>query len=82
MELVFKARSIAASICLVTLSGMVYADDTVVNLELPTDASFYTKNIQATTSQTFNPPAYLLAANDSDAVLGQTNVTPHPATEF
>jgi hypothetical protein len=82
MELILKVRNIAASICLVTLSGMVYADDTVVNLELPTAASFYTRSIQTLNSQSFNTPTYLLAANDGDDVLGQANVTPHPATEF
>jgi hypothetical protein len=82
MELILKVRYIAASICLVTLSGMVYADDTEMNLELPTAANFYTRNIQTSNPQSFNTPAYLLAANDDDAVLGQVNVTPHPATEF
>jgi peptidoglycan/LPS O-acetylase OafA/YrhL len=81
MELSLTARNIAVSICLTTLSGMVYADDTVVNLDLPTAASFYTRNIPTLNAQSYTP-AYLLAATDGDAVLGQANVTPHPAEEF
>jgi peptidoglycan/LPS O-acetylase OafA/YrhL len=78
MELNFKVRNVAAGICLATLSGMVYADDTVANLALPTAASFYTNNFQLLKSQ-----SYLLAANDTDAVQGQAGVTPiTPAAEF
>jgi hypothetical protein len=75
MELSFKVRNIVASICLATLSGMVYADDTAVNLALPTAASFYTRNL--------NSQSYLLAANEGDAVQGQAGVTPvTPAAKF
>ena len=83
MKLNFKVRNIAAGICLATLPGMVYADDTVVNLALPTAASFYTNNFQSLKSRSFNFPAYLLAANEADAVQGQAGVTPvTPAAEF
>jgi hypothetical protein len=78
-----KFRNIAASICLATLSGMVYADDTVANLALPTAASFYTRNLLSFNSRSFNSPAYLLAANEADAVQGQAGVSPvTPAAEF
>ncbi|MGA7749804.1 MAG: hypothetical protein WCA63_06615 [Gallionella sp.] len=80
----------AVSICLAALSGMVHADDTAVNLELPTAASFYTNNFQSLKSQSFNSQsfdsrsinsgAYLLAANEADAVQGQAEAT--PAAEF
>src|SRR5450759_4589101 len=83
MKLNFQVRNIAASISLAALSGMVYADDTVVNLALPTAASFYTNNFQSLKSRSFNSPAYLLAANEGDVVQGQASVTPiTPAAEF
>lgn len=98
-----KFRNIFASICLTALSGMVYADDTAENLELPTAASFYTNNFQSLksrslksrsfnsqsfNSQSFNSSAYLLAANEADAVQGQADATSAitapvtPASEF
>lgn len=88
MEWSFKVVNIATGICLATLSGMVYADDTAVNPALPTAASFYTNNFQSLKSQSFNSQsfdstAYLLATNEDDALLGQegpTTVT--PAREF
>ena len=40
-------QAVAAGIFLATISGMVYADDTAVNPELPTAASFYTDNFQS-----------------------------------
>ena len=88
MKYMVKFRNIAAGICLATLSGMVYADDTVVNLALPTAASFYTRNLLSSNlrsfnSQSFNSSAYLLAANEADALQGQAGVTPvTPAAEF
>lgn len=83
MELNFKVRNIAAGICLATLSGMVYAGDAVANLALPTAASFYTNNFQSLKSRSFNSPAYLLAANEADAIQGPAVVTPvTPAAEF
>jgi peptidoglycan/LPS O-acetylase OafA/YrhL len=89
MECRFKFRSIAASVCLATLSGMLYADDTAVNLALPTAASFYTNNFPsdfpsnfpALKSAVLNSPGYLLAANEADA--GQAGgAFATPATEF
>ena len=93
MELILKAGNIAAGICLVSVSGMVYADDAVMNPELPNAASFYARNIQTFNPPSFNPTsfnppvfntqAYLLASNDNgDALQGQANVTPKPAAEF
>ncbi len=79
----FKVRNIFVCICLMALSGMAYADDTVVNLALPTAASFYTNNFQLLKSQ-----SYLLAANEADAVQGQAGATSAitapvtPAAEF
>src|SRR5450756_1201572 len=77
-----KFRNIAAGICLATLSGMVYADDTVMNLALPTAASFYTRNLLSSNlrsfnSQSFNSSAYLLAANEADAVQGMSGRKAH-----
>ena len=70
-----KFRNVAAGICLVALSGMVYADDRVAIPELPTDASFYTQNM--------NPHTLLLVANEADAVQGQAGVSPViPAAKF
>lgn len=91
MELSFKAKCIVASFCLGTLSGVAYADDT--NLELPTAASFYTDNFQALKSRSFdsksfNSTAYLLAANEGDAVREAADATSAitapvtPAAEF
>src|ERR1019366_2727649 len=75
MKCRFKFRNIVASICLAALSGMAYADDTAVNLALPTAASFYTRNL--------NFQSCLLAANEAEAVRGQAGVTPvTPAAEF
>ena len=88
MKFRFKVRNIAASICLATLSGMVYADDSVVNLALPTAASFYTRNLLSLNSRSFdsqssNSSAYLLAANEADTVRDQAGITPAtPAVEF
>jgi peptidoglycan/LPS O-acetylase OafA/YrhL len=89
MKCRFKFRNIVASICLATLSGMVYADNTAVNLALPTAASFYTHNFPSDLpsdlwtlkSGAVNSPTYLLAANEAESEqAGVTSVT--PATEF
>jgi hypothetical protein len=83
MKCMVKFRNIVASIWLATLSGIVYADDTAANLALPTAASFYTRNLLSLNSRSFNSPAYLLAANEGDAIQGQAGVTPiPPAAEF
>ncbi len=88
MECSKKCGKFIAGICLAALSGMAHADDVATNLELPTAASFYTDNFQSLKSQTVNPRsfdtrsfnsgAYLLAANDGDAVQGQADTTPAP----
>ena len=85
MKCRFKFRNITANICLATLSGMGYADNTVVNLALPTAASFYTHNFSsdlwALKPGVVNSPTYLLAANEAESEqAGVTSVT--PATEF
>ena len=83
MGLNFNVVNITAGIFMVALSGMVHADNTATNLELPTAASFYTHNLQSSKSGSFNPPAYLLAANEGDAVKEQAGVTPvTPAAKF
>jgi hypothetical protein len=69
-----------AGIFMAALSGMVHADDTATNPELPTAASFYTHNFQSLKSGLFNTPAYLLAANEGDAVKEQVDTV--PAAEF
>jgi hypothetical protein len=89
MKCRFKFRNIVASICLATLSGVVYADDTAMNLALPTTASFYTHNLPSDLPSDLwtlkpgvvNSPTYLLAANEAESEqAGVTSVT--PATEF
>jgi hypothetical protein len=89
---------IAASICMGALSGMVYAADTAGDIELPTAASFYTRNFQSLepqafksqtfNSRSFNSAAYLLAANEADIVQGRAGAASAftapltPAAEF
>lgn len=98
MKFGFKFRDFVAIICLAILSGMAYADETAVNLALPTAASFYTRNLpslnsqpfyshtfnsQSFNAQSFNSAAYLLAENEADVVHEQAEVTPViPAPEF
>lgn len=67
---------IAAGIFIAASSGMVHADDTAMHPELPTAASFYTHDFQPLKSAAFNPPPYLLAANEGDALKEQAEVTP------
>jgi hypothetical protein len=76
MKCKVKFGNIAVGICLAALPGIVYADDTVANLGLPTAASFYTHNSQPLKSLPFNSSTYLWAANEADAIQGQTDVTP------
>lgn len=81
MKCSVKFGMIAASICMGALSGMVHAADTAGDIELPTDASFYTRNFQSLepqafksqtfNSRSFNSTAYLLAENEADIVQGQ-----------
>jgi hypothetical protein len=82
----FKFKHAVAGLFLATLSGLVHADDTAANLELPTAASFYTNNFQSIKDQSFdsrpaNPKGYLVAANDGAPVsggAGETSATPSP----
>lgn len=65
--------NIAASACLVVLSGMVYADDTVQDIAIPSIASTYTNGSKS----------YMLALNDADAAQKQASAAPViQATEF
>ena len=78
-----KFGNVVAGICLAVFSGMVHADNTVGNNELPTAASFYTDNYQLLKSQSVNSAPFLLAANERNAVQGQAGVMPAtPAAEF
>lgn len=82
-----KVDKLIVAICLATLSGVVYANDAAGNLELPTAASFYTRNFQSLESQAFklqsyNPMAYLLSANATDEPGVHTGIAPTPAAEF
>lgn len=87
-ETKINLRNIVVGICLAILSGMVYAADTGMNLELPTASSFYTRNYQSLNSrsfdsQSFDSTAYLLAANEGDVVRELSVVTPVvPESEF
>lgn len=71
MGLKINVVKIAAVIFMAALSGVVHADDTAMNLELPTAASFYANNFQSIKSQ-----SYLLAANEGDTVKEQLDVVP------
>ena len=83
MKCRFKFRNITASICLATLSGMGHADDTAMNLALPTAASFYTNNFQSSKSGAINSFASLAAKDEDNAMLGQDSIAAAtPATEF
>lgn len=68
-----KYRKAAIGICLMAISGMVYADEMAAYL--PTPASFYARDILSS-----NPRHYLLAANERDAGQGSTSVVAVPAT--
>ena len=81
MKCRIEFRNTIAGIFLATLSGMVYADDSV-NLDLPTAVSFYIHNSQSLKSPPFNSAAYLLAANETDGVQGEADIPSIPATEF
>ena len=78
-----KFGNVVAGICLAVFSGMVYADNTFGNNELPTAASFYTDNYQLLKSPSAKSAPFLLAANEGNAVQGQAGVMPAtPAAEF
>lgn len=87
----FRFKHAVAGLFLANMSGLVYADDTAANLELPTAASFYTNNFQSIKKESFdsqpaNSRGYLIAANDAAAVpggAGEISVTPAtPSPEF
>lgn len=88
MDYSARFASAVASISLAIFSGMVYADSSAGNVDLPTSASFYTGNFQSFDSQSFNSQSgyktgYLLAANDSSAVGIQPEIaTAEPAQKF
>jgi len=71
---------IAAGIFMAAVSGMVHADDTAMHPELPIAASFYTHDPQSLKSGALNPSAFLLAANEGDALKEQAATA--PVTEF
>jgi len=78
-----KVVNIAAGICLAAISEMVHADDTAMNIELPTAASIYTDNSRLLKSQSFNSAGYLLAANEGNPMQGLAGETAAvPAAEF
>jgi hypothetical protein len=68
--------TIAAGIFIAAVSGMVRADDTAMNPELPTAASSYAHDLQSSKSGAINSPAFLLAANEGDVLQGQAGVAP------
>lgn len=78
-----KYGNVVAGICLAVSSGMVYAQDTAANLELPTYASIYTRNTASLNSASFDSSPYLLAANEGNAMQPQPNLVPTtPAEEY
>jgi hypothetical protein len=82
-----KVVNIAAGICLAAISEMVHADDTAMNIELPTAASFYTHDPGLLKSRSFDPQSfdsgYLLAANEGNPMQGPAGETAAvPAAEF
>jgi hypothetical protein len=83
MECRVKFGKVVAGVCLAVFSGMVYAQDTAANPELPTDASIYIRNTASLNPASFNSSPYLLAANEGNAVQGQPDLAPAtPAAEF
>jgi hypothetical protein len=76
MGLSFDVAKIAAGFFLAGLSGIVHADEAAVDLEFPTDASFYTHDYRSLKSGTLNPPSYLLASNMDDAAGKQIEMIP------
>jgi hypothetical protein len=76
-----KFGKVVAGICLAASSGMVYAQDTAANIELPTYASIYTRNTASLNPASFDSSPYLLAANEGSAA--QPDLVPAtPATEY
>jgi hypothetical protein len=67
---------IAAGIFMAAVSAMAHADDTAMHPELPTAASFYTHDLQSLKSGALNPSAFLLAANEGDALKEQADAAP------
>jgi hypothetical protein len=59
-----KFKNVAVSICMLALSGAVYANEVQPGFELPTIASSYTNN----------STSYMLALNEADASVMQKNV--------
>lgn len=59
-------RNMVASACLAAISGMVYADDTVQEIAIPSMASAYTNGSKF----------YLLALNDADVAQKQASAAP------
>lgn len=75
--------NVVAGICLAVSSGMVYAQGAAANLELPTDASIYTRNTASLNSASFDSSPYLLAANEGNAMQPQPDLVPAtPAAEY
>lgn len=72
-----RFNHIAAAICMAALAGTVHADDTALNLELPSAASFYTRN-----SQFMDTRPYMLALNEGRAAKEKVAMPVTPAAEF
>jgi len=62
MKCLVSLRNIAASACLMALPGMVYADNIMQNIAIPSITSNYTHGSKS----------YMLALNDADAAQKQT----------
>lgn len=58
-------NNIAISVCLAAASGLVHADDAMLNIAIPSIASPYTKSSKS----------YMLALNDADAAQKQASAT-------
>lgn len=56
-----KAGALAANLCLMILSGMVYADDAFTGFDFPSSSRFYTSS-----SPYIHSRSYLLALNEAD----------------
>jgi len=66
-----KLGNLAACFCLAVFSGIVYADDTTLNSDLPTAASYYGRNLLSS-----NALPAVLAANEADVIQGKADNLP------
>lgn len=88
MDYKVRLGSIFAGMLLATLSGMVHANDLTGSGDLRTSAGFYANDFQLSSARSFeatsfDPAQNLLAANQSGAIPGTTEISPaEPDAQF